>query len=717
MSNQPITFSIAAGENITPGTIIELRAPRPVNPQSAQSQVGLYRAVTDHRINTSISVANTIVKISTANLEPGPYSLRVGELVDTNNVRFGEPIKLVFVIRKFLGRVPDNYRIEHAVTLAIEGTSARRLKVSQTPPDGATLVEILKTTDRNSNHPSQFAFDQQGGNVDADALFSKLYQRRRAKFGRLHEALFNRIAGAADEDRVDIVVWPKIADLTTYAKRADRETKEQPKEEKQRLDAILQKRSSAIAALKKIGADIKNTDGSIPTIHATLKVSQVRQLGQSTGEDNIGQIFIDDTSEVPDLANSIKAARSNLAQSLGYRGAGVKVAVFESGPSNLTDLSVVARYTTSPETSDHARLTHAIIKNVEPNKPHGHAPDCSLYSANSSSDDALRWACSQGCTVISQSFHRDTEPRNGSLQPDDILKDYLATHFPFPTICQAAGNFWLGDPDNITPPEAEYVNHKGYNTLSVGSHDDPALAIAPSSVFRNPTSTHGDRELPEIAANGTDVSALGLTMSGTSFAAPAVAGAAAIIQSVDSILKSWPEGCRAILLAAAGRNVSGSTWWADVSAHVDARDGSGALDSNAAVQIAKNRKLPNNVASERGWDVGTLSSAVVGTDKFATFRYKISVPTTATVKVALAWDSKVTTDLFGNPTTSVLTVDLDLFVSNSAGTTVALSSSFDNSYEIAEFTAIGGQIYNIAIRRWSGTDDTWYGLAWGTKAL
>ncbi|MFZ0345584.1 MAG: hypothetical protein WAL24_10555, partial [Nitrososphaeraceae archaeon] len=32
---------------------------------------------------------------------------------------------------------------------------------------------------------------------------------------------------------------------------------------------------------------------------------------------------------------------------------------------------------------------------------------------------------------------------------------------------------------------------------------------------------HGDRELPELCANSTDVAGVGLTMSGTSFAAPA----------------------------------------------------------------------------------------------------------------------------------------------------------------------------------------------------
>ena len=136
--------------------------------------------------------------------------------------------------------------------------------------------------------------------------------------------------------------------------------------------------------------------------------------------------------------------------------------------------------------------------------------------------------------------------------------------WPYPTIVQAAGNFWLGGRGRHHPPEDEFVNHKGFNSLALGNHDDTAAAMSGDSVFRNPASTHGDRELPELAANGTGVSANGQTMSGTSFAAPATAGVTALLQDVDGVLCSWPEGCRAILMASAGRNIRGSTWWQDV---------------------------------------------------------------------------------------------------------------------------------------------------------
>ena len=87
--------------------------------------------------------------------------------------------------------------------------------------------------------------------------------------------------------------------------------------------------------------------------------------------------------------------------------------------------------------------------------------------------------------------------------------------------------------------------------------------------------------------------------------------------------------------------------------------------------------------------------------------------------MALAWDSKVTSvSVFGfSMISSRLAVDLDLHIRDSAGNTVASSASWDNSYEIAEFAAKRGETYDIRIRRWSGTDDVWFGLAWTVTGL
>ena len=84
------------------------------------------------------------------------------------------------------------------------------------------------------------------------------------------------------------------------------------------------------------------------------------------------------------------------------------------------------------------------------------------------------------------------------------------------------------------------------------------------------------------------------------------------------------------------------------------------------------------------------------------------------VKVALAWDSLATViDLgFLQIAADQLQLDLDLKIYDGSGSLVGYSGSWDNSYEIAEFAARPGETYTIKIRRWSGTADVWYGIAW-----
>ena len=401
----------------------------------------------------------------------------------------------------------------------------------------------------------------------------------------------------------------------------------------------------------------------------------------------------------------------------------MRVAVFEQGPDVTTNLDIQDAFDNTPTTSSHSRHVHGIIKNVEANAPHGHAPDCLLYSANDYDLDALAWAVEDAdCWVVNQSFHRTAESTSSGLSFDDVYKDWLTLSYPWPLVVQAAGN--TGEPGaTINPPTDEFVNHKTYNSLTVGNHNDDASSMSSTTVFRNPASDHGDRELPEIAANGTSVTAVGLTASGTSMASPAVAGIAALAHATNSSLEMWPEGVRAVLLAGATRNVKDGNWWDDVVANRDTFDGSGSVNAHASQLIAQSRRARDASGVQRGWDADTLRSSDLDGFGLSTFRYRVTVPGSQFrlveslgprhVKVALAWDSDVLElPPFNLPIASVLDIDLDLKVLDANGNQVGYSGSWDNSYEIAEFTGTPGQTYDIHIRRWSGSRDVWYGIAW-----
>ncbi len=711
--------NVTADEIVVAGRPIELTFSAPVDAQSAQCAIRVERK--RERLGTRIELGKRGRGVSVYLNESGlgACELVVSELLSTKGKKLVEQYRLPFSVVPISGKIPGNLRVEHAVRLSIDELRVVRLDVGEQTQAGH--VDVVKAVHRKTGAPVELAFDERGQKVDIAQRLAELAQRRAAKFGRIHEGLFERIEHAKENERVAIVIWPRVElPPAPYEKPHDRFASEPPEGEKkvaQKLVKALADLRSALQRSKLRLTKDRAGDEGAPYVRLMVSVAELRRLSTHKA---VGAIFYDDTTAINDLGDSIAIARSDRAHLAGFDGTGIRVAVWESGPSVTTNLVFAGRFTASPAASNHARLTSAIIKNTEANRPHGHAPDCDLYSANASGNDALRWAVQdQSCTVVSQSFHRSTEPGGAGLQSDDLLKDLLALRWPYPTIVQAAGNFWATDPDGITPPESEFVNHKGYNSLAVGNHDDIAGAMSGTSVFRNPTTTHGDRELPELAANGTGVSANGQSMSGTSFAAPAAAGVSALLQDVDGVLRSWPEGCRAILMASAARNVVGNTWWQDVVNRVDGRDGAGALDAQAAVRVAQQRRSRNAAATRRGWDVGTLTSAVIGPDQLATFRYHVVVPPlviSPIVKVALAWDSAVTSS-GDTATASTLTVDLDLIVRDSQGVQVASAASWDNSYEIVEFAARQGESYEIIIRRWSGTDSVWYGVAWTVTGL
>lgn len=650
-------------------------------------------------------------------LPPGRHRITIEAMTDERFRKLSEPIEIPFFVVETSARIPDRLRIESFSRVRIDERGRTTRFPIDVRPKGP-YTEFFKAVDRRSGKTVELAFDQDGEKVDADQLAAEFYKRAFGRYGKLQPVLAEKVREANETERFRVDVW------------LDVDVPEAVATERPTDDCGLDRARERALELRKIwqtagrrfvdgldDVEVVHVDALAPVVVLDVPAGALRKLAE---REEVARVMLHEVEGIEDLDDSISVARSNAVHTAGDTGSGIRVAVWESGPTSNAELVIAGRFQSNPSTSNHSQNVHAIVRNNEDGAPHGHAPGCRLFSANSKNRSALTWAVEdEECTVINQSFHRSSEPGSDSLSGDDLYGDWLALHWPYPLIVHAAGNFWDGDPDNIDPPADEYVNHKGYNTISVGNHNDDADAMRGSSVFRNPSSPHGDRELPEICANGTSVTATGITMTGTSQASPAVCGVAALLQDRSSTLRHWPEGCRAILAAGASRNVSDDTWWRDIVAGMDASDGAGAVDARESHLIAGSRRFRGAPATRRGWDVGLLSSSDFGADKQSTFEYRIAVPSyrfgPRNVRVALAWTSAVQKiDLLLLPAFffSNLAVDLDLKVFDSRGHQVGYSGSWDNSYEIAEFVGVPGETYTIKIRRWSGDRPTWYGIAW-----
>jgi hypothetical protein len=632
-------------------------------------------------------------------IKEGYYVFEVNELIFEDGRKQKGGIEISIIVLDSNQTIPADMSIHAVSRISLEGTAIKRLPLGIQKDD---YFEFIKASDRQGK-PVELAYDESGNKVDPKMIVDNIARQYMEKYGKVHESLYKALNSLEKDQRIEVAIWIKTDEVKQFKNKTVKD-----REEDIQFSKRVQEKLKSVA--KKISNSIKidniRIDSVLPVLYATVSKDQVPEV---TKEPDVERIFLYEKEGILDLQDSINVAQSEDVHDVGVTGANVRVAIWEDGPDNTANLVVTNSFSATPSTSTHARLTTCIVRNNQTIGPHGHAPGCNIYSANTMGLDALTWAVkSQGCTVVSQSFHRSAEETSSTLSFDDISKDWLVLNWPYPTILQAAGN----------GSATEFVNHKGFNSLAVGNHNDNANSMEPSSVFKNPTSLHGDRELPELCANGTGVTGCGLTMTGTSFAAPAVAGIVALIQEADTTLQLWPEGCRAILLATARRNVVDTTWWNDILLGIDGKDGAGAANGYFSYLIAENRVQRGGIRL-RGWDVGTLLPSDFDTNGMATFTYRVKTPqfslSRPKVKVALAWDSVV------SPLPSVpfsfLAVDLDLLIFDDSNNIVASSSSWENSYEIAEFIAEKGKTYTIKIRRWSGNSSTWFGIAWNVEVF
>jgi len=435
----------------------------------------------------------------------------------------------------------------------------------------------------------------------------------------------------------------------------------------------------------------------MPSFTAVLPKRVILELARRP---DVSAIYLIETKEQPALDSAAPTSLAPFVWDRGYDGSGVTVAILEHGnvdPNNsFLHLSPVRRDADNG-VQDHTTRVASDAASFH-DTYRGMAPGATILSAGENGQQAdvvtaLQWAFDQGARIVNFSavFEEDN-----NVNWIDRAFDYWARQ-RFRAVVSAAGN----SGGSIGSPA------KAWNVITIGALDDNDNAdwsddqMWSDSAYVNPISPHNDREKPEVVAVGANVTAVGAnnvpqTRSGTSHAAPQVAGLVALLIHRNAALNSWPEATKAIIMASATHNITGPT--TIVRGQGDLRDGAGAINAALADTVAQLRADASTVCQVSCWWGHAIdnSSFSVGTDLERTFYAKQG----DLIRVAIAWWAHA--DIPGNDYSfDRLDTDLDLRIKdpNNQYISNVNSLSWDNNYEIVEFVASQTGEYKIAVRK------------------
>lgn len=421
------------------------------------------------------------------------------------------------------------------------------------------------------------------------------------------------------------------------------------------------------------GARVAQLYGIAPMIEVSLTPEEILEIDQWTEIDTIYPA----TPMESHLAVSRAAVGVDHLHDWNVDGAGQRIGVIEVGgdvtfnfdDNPAVDMGLITRDTANTCRSDHGDKVVGVLHSQDSVR-RGMTPAAELRLGGScggndgeliaASTRAINW----GATVLNLSFGATlpagSPPGGADRAYDQLIFDRETT------VVASAGNSGTEVNPSVGSPGL------GYNVLTVGNYDDVDTTrwgddvIEPTSSFRDPGSLHGDRNKPEIAAPGVvettqfdDFTAA----NGTSIAAPHVSGAAALLQQRDAFFELFPEGVKAVLMASAIHNIEGATRISD-------RDGAGGLVVDNADNIF--RGLTGD------WN-GQLETCDEGNAHVVT-----TMPLRAGLRTraVLVW---ATEGAYGRYALEP-SADLDLDVWAPGGVRVAASGTWENTYEIVEFT-------------------------------
>jgi hypothetical protein len=524
-----------------------------------------------------------------------------------------------------------------------------------------------------------------------------------AQYGKLAPSLAQKLANAPAAQPIRVMIWLKESSQagasrpTPNPNNGSRASAAQVNAFFEQVDT---KRAAAVQPivtpvsnkLKSLGSNVR-TEKYSPVVYASLTPQAIRQVA---AWNEVDQVY-EERQVQPTLDIARQVITANVVNSRGFTGSGVKVAEIEVGGRINTSnpyLAGATQDTTFSCLSSHAAAVAGILRSTHPTV-RGVAPAASLWVGGSCggwpselqnrSTAAADWGAQVFNLSLGGNFGVDGFAR---FYDDLVINRYR-------TVVVAAGND--GNTANVSSPAT------AYNVIAVGSFDDRNTlgwgddVISSFSSGKDPSSTHGDREKPEVAAPGQNFNSttngspwIGSVGSGTSYAAPMVAGTAALMIQRNSSLSSWPEAVKAILMTSAVKNVEGDSRLSEL-------DGAGGVLADRADDVAR--------GVGGSWGAQSYSCSAASLTDVATISLTAGQRTRATI----VWDQNPNYSNYSSQPSA----DLDFQVVNSSNVVVASSASYDNTYEIVDFTPSTTGSYKLRVNKYRcDYDPRWLGWAW-----
>lgn len=470
--------------------------------------------------------------------------------------------------------------------------------------------------------------------------------------------------------------------------------------------AMSRPRQAMLDKLAAAGVTVRYASDIVPSVSVEITRPQLERVARWA---DVALIDLGLRDTGPSLSVARPSHNITPINNVGYDGSGVTVAVVEGGRVYSANpfLTVSQTRDSSMASADHTTWVAGVIASTH-NTQRGMASAATLISADGSYDSdsvmetAIDWAAARA-QVMNYSWGRKNDSSTGFNAYDRRL-DYIARTLNRLNV-HAAGNHGAASCGQTSPTTLYGVESpgRGYNTLTVGGFNAGGTqawandTLYNCSAFTNPTgdSASAAHEKPEVVASAVDLISLARTTSstaplsdpitGTSFAAPAVAGLAADLMEADSRLATSPVLTRALIMAGATRHVTGS-------GTITNQDGAGAI---------------NGTASTFSTDVGLWAFLNVDASSFPR-SYQVYAQAGQRVRYVINWLSNVTLSS-GTYSNDRLPADLDLRAYRSDGTTlVATSLSTPNAFEIVDFIAPADDVYEMRVTLFNGS---WTGAA------